>query len=218
MPNIVRYFNIYRRFRSATLIGRDSYIANLYLVDRNLADPRLDSGCVVECGTWRGGMAAGIATIGGRRRDYFFFDSFAGLPPAGNEDGADAKRWQATRDGRPDHDNCFASRAEFDRTIATVQLPSERLHIFEGLFADTFQIAKVPPIAVLRLDADWYASTLLCLETFWDRLLPGALVIIDDYYAWEGCRKAIHFFLAQRQAFEALRQSRFGKVTYLLKT
>jgi O-methyltransferase len=217
VPGILRYLAIYRRFRTATLLARDAYIANLYLIDWTLADPRLSSGCIVECGTWRGGMAAGLATIGGAQHDYYFFDSFAGLPAAGDEDGAEAKRWQATRDGRPDHDNCFASRTEFDQTMNAVHIPAERIHVFEGLFEDSFRIAKVLPIAILRLDADWYSSTMLCLETFWERLLPRALVIIDDYYAWEGCRKAVHAFLARRQASEALRQSRYGKVVYLLK-
>ncbi len=52
---------------------------------------------------------------------------------------------------------------------------------------------------------------------FWDRLLPGAVVLIDDYDAWEGCRKAVHAFLAARDAPEAIRQSRFGKVAYIVK-
>jgi O-methyltransferase len=217
LPAMLRYLTIYRRFRAATLVNRDTYIANLYLVDRALADSRLNSGCVVECGTWRGGMAAGLATIGGAQRDYYFFDSFAGLPPASDEDGIEAKHWQVTRDGTPNHDNCFATRAEFDRTMRAAPVPPERVHVFEGFFENSFRIAKVPPIAILRLDADWFSSTMLCLETFWERLLPRALVIIDDYYAWEGCRKAVHAFLARRQASEALRQSRYGKVVYLLK-
>ena len=88
----------------------------------------------------------------------------------------------------------------------------------EGLFAATFPVATVPPIAILRLDADWYDSTRLCLERFWDGLLSGALVLVDDYYTWEGCRKALHEFLARRNATETVHQSRFGKVAYLIKT
>jgi Macrocin-O-methyltransferase (TylF) len=37
-------------------------------------------------------------------------------------------------------------------------------------------------IAVLRLDAHWHESTVTCLETLYDRGVPGGLVIIDDYY------------------------------------
>lgn len=213
----LRYAAAYWRFRSRTLVGRDAYLANLYLVDKHLAEPALADGCVVECGTWRGGMAAGLALIGGFDRDYFFFDSFEGLPPATAEDGADAASWQAHRDGTPYHDNCIASIDEFMATMGRVALPSARLHVHKGLFEATLPRANVPPVAVLRLDADWYESTMLCLEYFWDRMLPRALVLIDDYYAWEGCRKAMHAFLARRGAKEAIRQSRFGRFAYLVR-
>jgi hypothetical protein len=76
-----RYFAIWRRFRASTLLGRDAYLVNLYLADKHLSNPRLAEGCIVECGTWRGGMAAGLSVIGGPDRDYHFFDSFEGLPP-----------------------------------------------------------------------------------------------------------------------------------------
>jgi O-methyltransferase len=217
LPRFLFYHRIHRKFRGFTMVAREAYIANLYLADRALADPALAGGAVVECGTWRGGMAAGLATLGGPAREYWFFDSFAGLPPVGAEDGEAARRWQADTAGPSFLDNCRADREEFARVIAAVGLPRERVHICAGFFADTFPTVAVPPVAILRLDADWYESTLLCLEKFWDSLLPGALVLLDDYYAWEGCRKAVHAFLARREAPEAIRQSRFGKVAHMVK-
>ena len=217
LPRFLRYHRIHRKFRAFTMVDRAAYIANLYLADRALADPALARGAIVECGTWRGGMAAGLATLGGPDRDYWFFDSFAGLPTVGPEDGEAARRWQADEKGASYLDNCRASREEFARVIAAARLPPQRLHVCAGFFEDTFPTVAAPPIAVLRLDADWYKSTLLCLEKFWDGLLPGALVLLDDYYAWEGCRKAVHAFLARRQAPEAIRQSRFGKVAHIVK-
>ncbi|HXQ52715.1 MAG TPA: TylF/MycF/NovP-related O-methyltransferase [Stellaceae bacterium] len=216
-PRVLRYYAIWRRYRPFTMIGRDAYLANLYLADKCLAQPAMDGACVIECGTWRGGMAAGLATIGGTARDYHFFDSFAGLPPATAEDGEFARRAQQTRDGGLYFDNNTASRAEFMAAIAGAALPPERLHVHEGLFADTFASVEVPPVAVLRLDADWYSSTLQCLEKFWDRVLPRGLVLIDDYHDWEGCTKAVHAFLAARGASEPIRESRFGKVAYIVK-
>lgn len=217
LRNVARYYSIYRKFRTFTLIERDAYVANLYLVDKYLADPALAEGCIVECGTWRGGMAAGMALIGGAAPHYHFFDSFEGLPPTSQEDGTYAKRWQEHRDGTAYFDNCTASYEEFMETISRAGLPAGRLHVHKGFFEATFPRTDVPPIAILRLDADWYQSTMLCLEKFWDRLLPGALVLIDDYYAWEGCRKAVHAFLARRDATEAIQKSHVGKVAYLVK-
>ena len=212
---LLKYYRTYNKFRPFTMICRETYIANLYLVERALANDALDSGCIIECGTWRGGMSAGLVTIGGPKRDYYFFDSFEGLPPVSARDGDDARRWQANA---TNFCNCAATRDEFIGVVSRARPPADRLHVHEGFFRTTFPDVIVPPIAILRLDADWYDSTILCLEKFWNGLLPGALVLIDDYYAFEGCRRAVHRFLADRDVPEAIRRSRFGKVAYIVNS
>jgi O-methyltransferase len=216
-PTLLRHYAIWRRFRHATMVGRDAYLANLYLAEKCLAQPAMDGASIIECGTWRGGMAAGLAAIGGAARTYHFFDSFAGLPPPTHEDGEFARRAQDSRDGSLYFDNNTAALGEFMATLAPLGLPRERLQVHQGFFAATFPGVEVPPVAVLRLDADWYSSTLQCLEKFWERLIPGGLVLIDDYHAWEGCTKAVHAFLAVRAASEPIRESRLGKVAYIVK-
>ena len=57
------------------------YIANLVLSGRAAGVP----GAIVECGTWKGGMIAGIASLLGASREYYLYDSFEGLPPAEHE-------------------------------------------------------------------------------------------------------------------------------------
>jgi hypothetical protein len=46
-------------------------------------------------------------------------------------------------------------------------------------------------IALLRLDTDWYESTKHELIHLYPRLLPGGILIIDDYGHWQGARKAV---------------------------
>jgi O-methyltransferase len=61
-----------------------------------------------------------------------------------------------------------------------------------GWFQETLpaDAKSIDAISVLRLDGDWYASTKICLEYLYPRLACGGLLILDDYYLWEGCRKA----------------------------
>jgi O-methyltransferase len=66
-------------------------------------------GDVVECGTWRGGMIAGIADVLGPSRGYWLRDSFEGLPLVGEIDGPRARAWQADVTGPYYYDNCRAS-------------------------------------------------------------------------------------------------------------
>ncbi|MEA3079904.1 MAG: O-methyltransferase [Sphingomonadales bacterium] len=208
---------IYRKYRDATMIREGDFIANLELAWTAMKDPKLTSGAIVECGTWKGGMSAALIEIGGPGREYHFFDSFEGLPPAEEIDGARALAWQSDTTSPCYFDNCSASRDEFVATISRTGMLHERVHIHIGFFDKTLASANVPGIAVLRLDGDWYDSTMTCLEHLFDKVLPGGIVLIDDYYAWEGCSRAIHDFLSARSATEQIRTAS-EQLAFLTKT
>jgi O-methyltransferase len=206
-----------RKYDDATMIRYPTFVANLVVVGQALRDPALAAGAIVECGTWKGGMAAALIQVGGPRRNYLFFDSFEGLPPAREIDGEKAHAWQADTQSATYYDNCSASLQEFDATIRRARATPCQVSVHKGLFSETLPNIQPPPIAVLRLDGDWYDSTMQCLDTFWDSMIPGGLIIVDDYYTWDGCTRAVHDFLSKRKAREKLRQARFGNVSYLIK-
>jgi O-methyltransferase len=173
------------------------------------------SGCVVECGVWRGGMSAGLYATLGPERDYFLFDSFEGLPPAQPIDGPAAIRWQQNTEAPDYHDNCTAT-PDFARR-AMERVGAIRFELRPGLFNDTLPRFKPSqPIALLRLDADWYDSTMICLRLLFDYVTDGGVIILDDYYTWDGCSRAVHDFLSERKATERIRSFN-GSVCYLLK-
>jgi len=213
----VRYQLVYRKYRPYTMIGRLRYLENLALADAALSNPALRDGAIIECGTWKGGMAAGLIEVGGPTRKYCFFDSFEGLPPAEDVDGERAKAYQADATSPEYLDNCSATLDEFKSTIALANCPAKNIDIRPGFFEQSFETFEASPVAVLRLDADWYSSTMTCLTKFWDSILPGGIILIDDYYYWDGCAKAIHEFLTLKKATERIRQGRLGGVAYIRK-
>src|ERR1700752_4096876 len=83
------YHAAYWRYRRFMMIRRHNYVKNLDACLRHA--PK--SGCIIECGTWRGGMSAGMADILPGRIHYLF-DSFEGLPPATSLDGERAVAYQ----------------------------------------------------------------------------------------------------------------------------
>jgi len=162
-------------------------------------------GCVVECGVWRGGMSAGMAEVLGPGREYFLFDSFEGLPPARDQDGEAAKKWQADTQDKFYYDNCRAPAGFAEQAMRKTGAPN--YHLIKGWFEETLPGFVPPcPIAVLRLDGDWYESTLTVLAHLYKYLAPGALVIVDDYYAWDGCSRAVHDFLSRNELKTRIRQ------------
>ncbi len=205
---------ISRKFHDHTMIQEKRYISNLALVWTFRRTP----GCVVECGVWRGGMIAGIADVLGPDRHYFLFDSFEGLPPAREIDGKQAIAWQNDADLQKSGKNCTASEEEAGAAMKRSRATSYSL--VKGWFNVTVPSFNFPsPIAVLRLDGDWYDSTRVCLENLFPRVADGGVVIIDDYYAWNGCARAVNEFISRVDSpDEVIRLRQYhDQVAYLVK-
>jgi len=56
--------------------------------------------------------------------------------------------------------------------------------------SNTLPAAPVGRIAVLRLDGDYYASTMVALQALYDKVSPQGFVIVDDYGVLEPARRA----------------------------
>ncbi len=151
------------------------------------------SGDIVQCGVFKGGSAAILATSTASAvpaRTLWLFDSFEGLPTGGEKDGDYAIGRTGAAAGTIDNVN---------KIMRIANVPERRLSIVQGWFQDTFPTVQTGPIAVLHLDADLYDSTKLALERFYDLLSPGGYLVIDDYGSrWEGCKKAVDEFFASR--------------------
>ena len=192
------------------MIESDTYAGNLSLASKVTGV----SGCVVECGVWRGGMSAGLATILGADRNYFLFDSFEGLPPAKEIDGDAALNWQLNKESPNYFDNCTAGE-EYARRAMTLS-GARSFQLVRGWFDKTLPTFQLPePIALLRLDGDWYDSTMVCLNSLFERVAPGGLIILDDYHTWDGCSRALHDFLSQHSAVERIQS--LDNICYLQK-
>jgi O-methyltransferase len=139
----LQYHRICSRFSDFTMIPRGGYVANLALCDQSRHLP----GAVVECGTWKGGMIAGVGTLFNDDRDYYLFDSFEGLPAPQDIDkdarGQSAKTWQANS-----NHNCRAAESFAQR--AMLLSGARNVHIIKGWFNETLPNYSGQPIAILR--------------------------------------------------------------------
>ena len=198
------------KYAEYTMVLEGTYASNLELATRVASVP----GCVVECGVWRGGMSAGLAEILGPERAYHLFDSFEGLPPTTTIDGKEANEWSEAARPNP-ADNLAVSVSFARRAMELSGAPRFTLH--QGWFNETVPAFDPgEPIALLRLDGDWYDSTLVCLEHLFPRVASGGLLLVDDYYHWEGCARALHDFLSKEQRPERIRETAAG-VCFLVK-
>ena len=161
-------------------------------------------GGFVECGVWRGGSMMAIALTlldeGESERRLVLCDTFEGMPEPGAEDiamtGKPAHpRWKKRLiDGESQW--CRAELEEVRRNLFSTGYDPARMRFLKGRVQDTLPCDAIGPIALLRLDTDWYDSTKWELEQLYPRLVSGGVLIVDDYGRWRGCRKAVDEYFA----------------------
>ncbi|HYD46915.1 MAG TPA: TylF/MycF/NovP-related O-methyltransferase, partial [Terriglobales bacterium] len=171
-------------------------------------------GALVECGVWRGGsmMAVALTLIdeNATDRDLYLFDTFEGMTPATEKDlradGVPAQRLLATTPKLENEFNvwCFASEAEVRQNLARTGYPPERIHLVKGRVEETLPYRPGLEIALLRLDTDWYDSTMHELTHLYPRLSTGGVLIVDDYGDWQGARDATDEYLRNHPEFPIL--------------
>ncbi len=145
-------------------------------------------GDFMECGVWRGGACAfakAVLTAHGSDRAVWVADSFEGLPPPAN--AADTVDLQTSK-----YPMLAISEQRVRAIFERLGLLDDRVHFLKGWFSDTLKTAPVDTLAVLRLDGDYYDSTMDALQALYAKVSPGGFVIIDDYGALEPARRATH--------------------------
>lgn len=203
--------SLFKKYHDYTMVPEKTFVLNLNLVHQYLKNVEGD---VAECGVWKGGMSAALAEILGNNRTYFLLDSFEGLPEVKAIDGIAAKKWQQNTEGEMYYDNCRASITDATKAMSLANCNYE---IIQGWFEKTLPVfAPEKKIALLRLDCDWYDSTIICLRNLYPKLVMYGMVLIDDYFAWDGCSRAVHDYLSEIKSTSRIRT--FGDVCFIIKT
>lgn len=159
-------------------------------------------GDFLEAGVCQGGAAIFMRALqvahSENRRRMWLADSFEGLP----EPAAEADR------GYDFHEAVqpwLAASLEAVRdNFRTYGLLSDEVRFIPGWFDRTLSGAPVERLAILRIDADLYASTIEVLRTLYDKVVPGGFVIVDDYHVFPPCKAAVDEFRAAEGITEPL--------------
>jgi len=198
-PKKILLYSIIKKVLPYTLVN---YIPLVQVHDAILElDKKGIRGAVVETGCWKGGLGAFMAwTIknkGTIKRDVWLFDSFEGLPSFENEDPRDMNRFKNS--GTKAQGAFRADTSDVEEIVLKLNV-KDITHIIKGWFRYTIPSVKtkIGGIALLRLDGDLYSSTKTCLDELYDQVVDGGYIIIDDYYNWIGCRKAVYEFFYER--------------------
>jgi hypothetical protein len=166
-------------------------------------------GDIVECGVWKGGsmmlIARRLLQLNDTRRKLFLFDTFEGMSEPNEKDVSAINNSTASellqKENKLEGDNvwCYSSLDEVKANLNKTNYPADKIFYFKGKVEDTLPEPSVGKIALLRLDTDFYESTKHELEILYDLLVPGGVLIIDDYGHWTGSKKAVDEFIEKRK-------------------
>jgi hypothetical protein len=167
-------------------------------------------GDLIETGVWRGGatifMRGMLKALGVTDRKVWVADSFEGLPEP------DAERFPKEAAA---HKGVVFNRAfkhfaagleEVQHNFQAYGLLDDQVRFLQGWFKDTLPTAPIEQLAVIRLDGDYFESTMDALNSLYDKLAVGGFLIIDDYGEdmWTYCRQAVEEFRTAHGVTEPL--------------
>jgi len=188
----------------------DSRLASLARLAADADRARADA-IFIEAGCALGGSTVILSAAKSPSRGLNVYDVFGTIPAPGAKDGADVhQRYEVIKAGRSrgiDGDQYYGYqpdlRATVERNIegAGFPLSAHRIALVQGLLQDT--LAGDEAVALAHIDVDWYDPVRTCLDRIVPRLVPGGVVILDDYRDWSGCGKAVdeYFEAAGRAGF-----------------
>jgi hypothetical protein len=167
-------------------------------------------GAFAECGVWRGGsvlaMVSTLQAMGVDDRDVYLYDTFEGMTEPSEHDTSDHEppALETWREAEQDDDRAWSELfdpATFNEDavrelLTSTGYPAERLHFVRGPVEETIPGTVPGRLALLRLDTDWYESTLHEMQHLYPRLAERGVLIIDDYGHWQGARQAVDEYFA----------------------
>ena len=168
---------------------RDRFFSLVQLFRKTLAL----EGMVAECGCFRGlssyllcsTLQQADAAFDGR--GYRIFDSFAGLSAPSQEDAIEGEGAQVGRLRHMTRAGNFA--ASLDKVKAALSA-FPRIEYFPGWIPAAFPKEDGVRYRFVHVDVDVYKPTRDSIEYFYPRLVPGGVIVCDDYN-WPGARQAI---------------------------
>ena len=136
---------------------------------------KLPPGAALEVGVWRGGTGALLAkscALAGVNEPIYLCDTFRGVVKAGSLDSS-------YKDGR----HSDTSRQVVSDLLTAVSGGREfPVEILEGIFPEeTGDRIDSRKFRYCHIDVDVYQSARDIVHWVWDRMVPGGIVLFDDY-------------------------------------
>jgi O-methyltransferase len=141
-------------------------------------------GDTAEAGVYEGGSSWIVCQARGRRSTHWAFDSFEGLSAPSPRDGD------------------FWSAGDLEASEAGARALLEPLGavVLKGWIPEVFAQSSIERLVFAHVDVDIHDPTLASFDYFYDLLVPGGMIVCDDYgfSPCRGAKEAVDEFMADR--------------------
>lgn len=162
-------------------------------------------GDIVECGVGHGASLMILSVLAedeNKQRKLWGFDSFEGFPQPSAEDKSNRN---------PQEGEWSDTSIEFIANLfQEFGIPSSyfdsQIVLMKGFFNESLKKYIGEKIALLHLDVDLYQSYKDCLTQLYDKVVPGGIILFDEFLdtkslsAFPGASQAILEFFNDKQA------------------
>jgi asparagine synthase (glutamine-hydrolysing) len=182
----------------------DAKLAGLITTCRLIENANLAGG-FIEAGCALGGSSILIASLKSSGRPLYIYDVFEMIPSPTKEDTPDVHdRYRTIVEGKSKGiggDKYYGYVENLYEVVQSnfksfgIDCEEQSVSLIKGLVQETMKIEH--PVAFAHIDVDWYEPVLTCLTRIFPNLVVGGSIILDDYHAWGGCRKATDEYLRE---------------------
>lgn len=157
------------------------------------------NGDYVECGVNRGFISSAIMEFldwNQHEQTFYLLDTFNGIDPSTlSEDDL--------QHGVLDRNKALLASEHYVKSAESVKINFsqwQNVRIVEGSIPQTLPLVDSAAVAYLHLDLNCAGPEIEAIKYFWNRLLPGAIILLDDYAycGYESQKRAWDAFASQK--------------------
>jgi hypothetical protein len=150
-------------------------------------------GAFVECGVSRGFLSSAIMQFldwNSLEKDFYLFDTFDGLDERFLTQNEKKKTDRLSWYKDLSYESVRENFSEF-----------KNVHLIQGVVPESLSKVKIPKVCYLCLDMNCTVPEIEAAGFFWDKLVSGGMILLDDYaYAgYEDQNRAFNLFAAQKR-------------------
>jgi len=184
------FLDCYSAIKDFTLVDKYKCFELWWLVEQT---QKLESGAYIEIGVWKGGSGALIAKrmdLCAIKETIYLCDTFKGVVKAGPNDPV----YKGGEHGDASEDNVID-------LISSLKI-STKIKVLKGVFPESTQhLVEPQAFRFCHIDVDVYNSAKDIVDWIFDKLVPGGVIVFDDYghYSSEGIAAYVESQKAQRK-------------------